>query len=401
MISVDEALAAIRSAVVAGEREQAPIENAVGRVLADDVLAAIDQPPHDASAMDGYAVRRADIRPGVSLRVVGESAAGAPYDGEFGPGQAVRIFTGGVVPRGADQIVIQENVSRRDDQITVNETSDARHIRPRGIDFRRGDRIAAAGDVVTPIRAALIAASNVAAVSVRRRPVVAYFDNGDELAEPGADLRPGEVVASNRHALAGLIEAWGGAPQYVGRARDEAASVEEAFGRAKKCDIVLTVGGASVGDRDCVRAAFAAAGGELAFSKIAVKPGKPTWFGRLSGRPALGLPGNPASAIVCAVLFLRPLLAAALGAPTPQPVSARLATPLKEGGGREEYIRASLSLRDGALVAAAFPKQDSSLLTPLAAAGCLIRRAADASPATAGDLVDCVPIRDILSAYGR
>lgn len=393
MLSVDDALAETLRSAGRLPSEEISIERAAGRILAEAVVAAVDQPPFRASAMDGYAVRHADATPGAVLRVVGEAAAGAPFRGAIANGEAARIFTGGEVPAGADHIVVQEDASAAAGAVTINEAQ-ARpaNIREAGIDFRAGALLKKKGERIGAVDLGIIAAANVGAVIVARKPVVAFFDNGDELVEPGAALEPGRIVGSNRFAFAAMIEAWGGTPLYLGRARDERRAIAEKFADAAAADVVVAVGGASVGDHDHMRPAFADAGGTLIFSKIAVKPGKPTWFGRLGGARVLGLPGNPASAIVCAVLFLQPLIAALQGeARGRRFVRAALKGKLSANGARETYHRASIVAdAAGRLAATPFANQDSSLLLPLARGNGLVRQSAHAPAQGDGAAVDCL-----------
>ncbi len=400
MISVDEALAEIRKAAAPLNVERVAIGDAAGRVLATDVTAAVSQPPFRSSAMDGYAVRFADARTGGTLKVVGEAAAGKPFTGEIGAGEAARIFTGGVVPPGADHVVIQEDVTAGGGAIVImSEQARPSNIREAGIDFRAGVAIRKAGARLKPADLGLIASANVAEIAVRRRPVVAFFDNGDELVEPGAALRDGEIVGSLRFAFAPLIAAWGAVPRYVGRAGDDRAAIRRLFDQAKDADALVTIGGASVGDHDHVRAAFAEAGGAMIFSKVSVKPGKPTWFGALGACRVLGLPGNPASAIVCANLFLRPLVSALSGAGDGTlRLRAALHGSLGANGARESFLRGRIeAIDDGRLRVTPFRNQDSSLLTPLAEGNCLIRRLADAPATQEGDLVDCLLLAPVVS----
>lgn len=393
LLSVDEALKTIIAAAAAPRAGRISIEAGLSRVLARDVAAAIDQPPFRASAMDGYAVRFADMRVGASLALIGEAAAGAPFPRDVAPGEAVRIFTGGAVPKGADHVVIQEDVAREGDRITVNEDQRApANIREAGIDFRCGDRLKKKGERLAAIDLGLIASANVASIDVFRKPNVAFFDNGDELREPGSALRHGEIVGSNRFALEAMIAEWGGVPVYLGRAGDDPHAIRIKFEQARDADILVAIGGASVGDRDHVRSAFAAAGGEIMFSKIAVRPGKPTWFGRLGETRLLGLPGNPASAVVCAILFLRPLIMATAGERFDATIiRAAAADALKANGPRETYLRGRIAANDdGRLIAHCAGNQDSSLFSPLVAGNCLIRRAAGAAETAQGELVDCL-----------
>ena len=404
VIRVEEAQQTIITAAAPVGTEKIAIGEAQGRVLAADVVARIDQPPFRASAMDGYAVRFDDLSPGVRLTLIGEAAAGSPTRRAVGKGEAVRIFTGGAVPYGADHVVIQEN-TRADGAGVIIASEEARrgNIREAAIDFAAGSCLKRKGDRLTAIDLGLIAAANIAAVDVYRKPIVAYFDNGDELREPGDDLAYGEIIGSNRYVLDAMIAAAGGAANYLGRAGDSLSAVREKFLAARGADIILTVGGASVGDHDHVKSAFAGAGGVLAFSKIAVRPGKPTWFGAIGDARVLGLPGNPASAIVCAMLFLNPLIAARGGQarPVPSLIRARLDAALKSNGPRETYLRGSLYADDAAaLKVKAFAREDSSLFSPLAEGNCLIRRAGDAPAAPAGDIVDCLPYGGFAGSAG-
>lgn len=393
VLTVDEALATIIGAAAKPFVEKRNVETANGFVVARDIASKINHPPFRASAMDGYAVRFSDAEVGAKLLVVGEAAAGAPFAGAVGAGEAVRIFTGGVVPEGADHVAIQEEVTRDGDVIIIDEVQkNPSNIREAAVDFREGEILRSKGDRLVAMDLALLASANIAEIDVFQKPLIAYFDNGDELREPGSNLRPGEIVGSNRFALDAMIAEWGGVPKYLGRAEDDLAAIGQKFREGKTADILVTVGGASVGDRDYVRSVFAAEGGELAFPKIAVRPGKPTWFGRIGNTRVLGLPGNPASAIVCAILFLRPLVKATGGERfTKQIVRAALAASLGPNGPRETYLRGRVRPDDnGRLIAEAAHNQDSSLLSPLAAGNCLIRRFAHASAAAEGELADCL-----------
>jgi molybdopterin molybdotransferase len=398
MISVDEALATILREAAPLATERVPIEAALGRVPTTDIVSRIDQPPFRAAAMDGYAVRRVDAEAGARLNVIGEAAAGAPFRGALGRDEAARIFTGGEVPAGADHVVIQEDVRAETGAVVIERAQGrASNIREKGIDFRAGVVVAKAGERLGAIDLAVVAAANIATVDVARKPTVAFFDNGDELVEPGAVLKAGEIVGSNRFAFAAMIDEWGGTPLYAGRARDDRKALAEKFLVARGADVVVSIGGASVGDHDHVRTAFADAGGELLFSKISVKPGKPTWFGRLGPFLALGLPGNPASAIVCAILFLRPLIAAFVGEATKaRYLRAPLKGELPSNGPRQSFQRATLAVdAGGRLSATPFAGQDSSLLLPLARGNCLIRQAANSPALADGAPVDCLIYRPI------
>ncbi|WP_425409053.1 gephyrin-like molybdotransferase Glp [Hyphococcus sp.] len=397
MLSVDEAVTAILRGAAPLEAEAMPLAKLTGRIAAEDVIAQLTQPPFAASAMDGYAVRFADVKTGVSLKVIGEAPAGAPFKGEIRTGEAVRIFTGGVIPDGADHVIIQEKVTRDGERITVTETADApRHIRPAGIDFKKGDRLAQAGERLHEIHGAIFAAGNISEARVIGRPTVALFSNGDELIEPGGDLRPGEIVNSNHYALSAMVERWGGAPEYLGRAADNEDAIREFFARARNADIIVPIGGASVGDYDFVKTAFAKEGGDIVFEKVAVRPGKPTWHGRLGSARIIGLPGNPASAIVTAALFVQPLARRLAGhAATEGSVfeKAALSRPLKANSAREAYLRAEVSPLVYGYNAVPADDQDSSLLFPFARSNALIRRLANAPAAKEGDEVEILWLR--------
>lgn len=394
MASVEQALALIveHARTRAMPAETVALAQATGRRLAEPVIAEVSQPPADVSAMDGYAVSFADMKMGAALKVIGESRAGQPFSGAVKRGEAVRIFTGAHVPPGADHILIQEDAKREGDTVTVAfEQPHAANIRRKGLDFSEGDELIPAGLVVTEGALSLAAAANAGRVSTRKPPRVGVLANGDELVAPGSKLTASQIVNSIQPALLALIRRWSAEPVDLGLARDDEADVRRRI--ETPCDVIVTIGGASVGDYDVVRAAFAAEGFEPVFEKIAVKPGKPTWFSAQGRRLVLGLPGNPAAAMVTAQLFLRPLidaLTSADSAPrTPQRAHTR--TSLPAAGNREEYLRAILSIGvDGAARVTAAENQDSSLLSPFLTANALIRRPAGAPAAAAGDLVEIV-----------
>lgn len=376
--------------------EAVSLEHSLGRVLAEPVVAARAQPPFDASAMDGWAIRREDYAPGQAFAVAGESAAGKAFPRAVQAGEAVRIFTGAPVPAGADLVVIQEEAVR-DGETVRFEAGEApkANIRPAGGDFRSGDVLLAPGAVIDPWRLSLVAAAGLAKVPVARRPRVAILATGDELVPPGASPRPDQIFESGSFALAALIEAWGGQAVRLAARGDDAAAIAASVAPIE-ADLIVTIGGASVGDHDLVKPALKTLGLTLAVETVAVRPGKPTSFGTLAdGRRVLGLPGNPASALVCAELFLHPLLAALTGAQAEIRLTpARLAEPLPATGPREHWMRAALSVDDaGRLIARAFPDQDSSLVGVFSRADALLRRRPGASAAQAGDLVEVLPLR--------
>ncbi len=391
MIAVEEAVTRIASAFRPTPGERVSIATAAGRVLAEDAVARMNQPPDPVSSMDGYAVKSADAAaPGATLRVAGTAPAGHPYGKTLTAGEAVRIFTGGVVPQGADSIVIQEDASTDGERVTFSVAAiHNRHIRVAGLDFRTGDVLAPAGKRLTARDLSLIAAGDLAQVTVRRRPRVAIAATGDELSPPGTPHPPGGIVASSGYALGAMVAAWGGAPVDLGIFQDTSDAISSIADKAKGADLIVTLGGASVGDHDLIQKALGPRGFALDFWKVAMRPGKPLIFGRLGATPLLGLPGNPVSTLVCALLFLKPAIAAMLGtAADTAPVAARLAKDLKENDGRQDYIRARLALHDGERVVEPFAIQDSSMMSVLARADALIVRAPRAPAAKAGDRVD-------------
>lgn len=397
LLSVDEALQRILDGVTATESESIAIEQAHGRVLAQPLQALVTQPPFNSSAMDGYAVRIADVAHlPATLAVIGEAAAGHPFSGTVDKGQAVRIFTGAPVPEGADAIVIQENAERDGANVVVREGSvEMEHIRTKGFDFREGATLLAAGRRLGPREVSLAASMGHGQVTVRRRPTVAILSTGDELVPPGSRLGPGQITASNHLGIAALAEAAGATPQQLGIARDTRADLDAHFARAQDADIIVTSGGASVGDHDLVAPVLRARGMTLAFWKIAMRPGKPLMFGRLGHSRILGLPGNPVSSLICTRLFLRPLIQALLGRPDQDdsPTQARLSLPLEANGPRQHYMRAiSKPGPDGYPLVAPVRSQDSSLLAPLAEADCLLVRPPRAPAAPAGSLVSILPL---------
>lgn len=395
MASVDQALGLLRDhgAVRLLPAETVRLADAAGRRLATPVAARVSQPPADVSSMDGYAVRFADMRPGAKLKLIGESRASAPFAGPVGYREAVRIFTGAHIPDGANHVLIQEDAKRDGDFVDVaHDQPRAENIRRKGRDFSAGHTLVPAGLRLTSGAIALVAAGNVGEVSVRRRPRLALLANGDELVEAGSDLALGQVTNSIAPALAALAAGWDAETHLLGVARDDQADVRRRIASAE-ADVIVSIGGASVGDYDVVRPAFAAEGFAPVFEKIAVKPGKPTWFSASADRLALGLPGNPAAALVTARLFLRPLLEALTGAADEpaNPPRAHLARPLPPTRDREDYLRAIVAIgADGRAIAAPAEDQDSSLLHPFLAANALIRRPPQSGPAQEGDLVEIV-----------
>ena len=393
LMAVADALERVLAGAAPLPAEAAPLAEAHGRVLADDVAARRTQPPANVSAMDGYAVRAADVAVvPKKLKLIGEVAAGHPFAGTIGPGEAARIFTGGVLPPGADTVVIQENTTRQDDIVVVNAGSGkGKHVRAEGLDFTRGAVLLEGGRRLTDRDLALAAAMNHPTVPVHRRPKVTTLATGDELVMPGTDPGFGEIVYSNGYATMALARREGCEVVDLGIVPDRLAETAAAVRRAHDlgADILVTSGGASVGDYDLVQKALAVEGLELSFWKVALRPGRPMMHGRLGAMHVLGLPGNPVSAYVCAVLFLVPLIRRLAGRTDvePQREPARLGCDLPANDERADYLRATLALGpDGIPVATPAAVQDSSMLTPLARADCLLVRAPHAPAAKAGEI---------------
>jgi len=391
MIPVAEALAACLDLVDPLEVEEVALSQAAGRILVRPVAATRDQPPFASSAMDGYAVTEDDVIPGRSLRVIGEAAAGHVWRGTVTRGEAVRIFTGAPVPEGAAHVVIQEDVTRDGDRITLGEPlSGGRNIRAAGGDFTAGQELSAPRRL-RPADIALAASMNLPTLPVARKPVVALIATGDELVQPGEDPRADQIIASNSYGLKAMVEAEGAEARLLPIARDTEDSLRAVLALAEGADIIVTIGGASVGDHDLVGQVALGAGLERSFYKVAMRPGKPLMAGRLGDAALLGLPGNPVSSMVCAHVFLLPMIRACLGlgksaAPRRQ---APLAVDLPGNGPREHYMRARLGA-DGRVTPAG--RQDSALLTVLAEADLLMVRPAGQGPVLAGSLVDILPL---------
>lgn len=388
MISVDEALSHLFALVAPLQTEEVPLIKAHGRVLARDVTATRNQPPFAASAMDGYAVNAQAIAPGQTFDVIGEAAAGHAWAGTVGSFQAVRIFTGAPLPDGTDHVIIQENVTRTGDTITLDESAnDTAYVRPAGADFKMGDVIRAPR-LLTASDIALLASMNIATVPVTRHPTVAIIATGDELVQPGEAPGPDQIIASNSYGLAALISQLGAAPRLLPIARDNRASLALAFDLAADADLIVTIGGASVGDHDLVGDVAADKGMDRAFYKVAMRPGKPLMAGRLGTATMIGLPGNPVSAMVCGHVFLAPVIRKmlGLGAAAAPRENHPLAKDAPANGPREHYMRAHLGI-NGVTI---FDRQDSALLTVLADANCLAVRPVNDPARKSGDHIEII-----------
>lgn len=393
LLDVDTALARILDGVKILATEIVPLDQADRRVLGTDIVARRTQPPFAASAMDGYAVRARDL-PG-TLKVIGESAAGHRFEGTVGAGQAVRIFTGAPLPEGADAIVIQENAERSNDSVGVADAVAAgTYIRNAGIDFRDGDMLLKAGRRMDAGALSLAAAANCVDIPVVRKPKVALIATGDELVRPGSEPGPDQIVASNGVGLASLIVSAGGESLDCGIARDNEASMTAAFDEASSADIIVTLGGASVGDHDLVRRTLEGRGVTLSFWKLAMQPGKPVIFGiDDDGRRYLGLPGNPVSGLVCSQVFLTPLIGAMLGRlALPETLVGTLGRALPASGQRRQFMRARLDTSTAPPTVTPFERQDSSLVSLYAKAHCLLIRKENSPATDVGETCRYVPI---------
>jgi len=390
MIPVEQALAHVFDLMTPLGTEIVPLAQAAGRVLAQPATATRNQPPFPASAMDGYALNGVEADPESQFKVIGESAAGHGFDGRVGAGQCVRIFTGAPVPDGANRVIIQEDVDRQGDLITLHrDLSPGPHVRPAGDDFADGDSFAAPR-LLTPTDLALLAALNIPEVTVTRKPSVALIATGDELVMPGETPGPDQIIASNSFGLKAMIDAAGGEGRMLPIARDNVDSLRTAFDLALDADLIVTIGGASVGDHDLVGTVAADMGMEQSFYKVAMRPGKPLMAGTLNGVPMIGLPGNPVSSMVCGHVFLIPALRALLGlgaAPAPRH-SAKLTAPIAANGPREHYMRA----KHGPDGIAVLTRQDSALLSVLSQANALVVRPVSDGPCEVGEEVEFLPI---------
>jgi molybdopterin molybdotransferase len=390
MIPVSEAQSLLLDLVEPLNAELVPIPEAAGRVLAQDVTAGRSQPPFASSSMDGYAMNAAELELHAMFKVIGESAAGHRFEGHVGAGQAVRIFTGAPMPEGADFVVIQENVTRNGDLITItDEPGRKSNVRVAGVDFEEG-HVVPAPQVLTPEHIALLAAMNISQVPVARKPVVSLISTGDELVMPGDTPGPDQIIASNTLGLKAMLEQAGAHVRVLPIARDTEDSLRTAFDLARGADLVITIGGASVGDHDLVGQVSQSLGMERSFYKVLMRPGKPLMAGRMAGSAMAGLPGNPVSAMICGKIFILPMLRKMLGLADlfPPLLTARLAHDIAENGPREHYIRATV--QSGDLDATA--DQDSSLLSVLAGSNALLVRPVADEARAAGDEVSYLPL---------
>lgn len=398
MLSVDEALARVAAAFRPLGVEWVTLPAAAGRVLAEDVRAERDQPPRAVSSMDGYAVHAADLEPGrARLEVIGQAPAGASFKGRVGPGQAVRIFTGAALPEGSDAIAIQENASREGGFVRLEgRVAAGQHVRPAGLDFQAGEVVLQAGRRLTPRDVALAAAVNRAWLAVQRRPRIAVVATGDELVLPGSPLGDDQIASSNALLVAGMIEAFGGEVSDLGIVRDDPEALARLVPGLAGFDLVVTLGGASVGDYDLVRSTLGDEGLQLDFWRIAMRPGKPLLFGRIGHAPLLGLPGNPVSSGVCTAIFVRAAIRKMLAQNPSLPfVAGVLGRPLEANDQREEYLRTHTTrLPDGRIEAHPVSRQDSSMLAVFSKVDALMRRPAYAPAMEVGRPVDLLLLED-------
>ncbi len=397
MISVDEARAKILKDIRPVGTEVIALSHASGRVMANDAISRRTQPPSDMSAMDGFAVKAADIvTTPVDLKIIGEVPAGGGLNIEVKAGEAVRIFTGAPLPRGTDTIVIQEDTEFTEETVTIKEGSaKGTYVRPAGLDFREGDVGLSAPKILAPRDIGLLASMNIPWVTVRRKPRIALLSTGDELVRPGEPLGTNQIISSNSLLVASIIEAAGGEALDLGIAKDNAESLREKVQDAKSADMLITLGGASVGDHDLIQPVLGKEGLSVDFWRIAMRPGKPLIFGSFAGIPMLGMPGNPVSSMICSYLFLIPALDVLRGLPPRHPPrqKAVLGHDLKQNDRREDYMRAQIIGEENGLpLVQLFSKQDSSMLSPLSSADCLIVRAPFAEALVKGAEVEMIPL---------
>ncbi len=394
MITVAEALARVFAIAKKMEVDTVPLNKAASRVLANDVSAKLTQPPFSSSAMDGYAIKLAELKAGAKFNVIGEAAAGKAFDGELGNSQAVRIFTGAPVPKGADCVLMQEDTTREGDVITVcDEPSFKTNIRPMGGDFAKGDKFHApkrlnAADV------ALLASMNIGEVPVYKKPVVALMATGNELVMPGEDPGPSQIISSNNFGLQAMLVQAGATVRMLPIARDNIESMNHVFDLCEGADLIVTIGGASVGDHDLVQPVAEKRGMKLDFYKVAMQPGKPLMAGMMGDVAMVGLPGNPVSSMVCGHIFLRPMLDVMLGfEPAAMPkYSGKLGCDIAQNGKREHFLRAKVEPDETGWKVTPFDRQDSSLLSILTQSNALMVRPPNDPAMKAGDTVEFIKI---------
>jgi molybdopterin molybdotransferase len=403
MLSIEDALAKIRDAITPVATEEVFVTDALGRVLASDVIAEVSHPPQAVSAMDGYAVRAKDVPTApTTLKMVGEAAAGHIFTGSVGPGECTRIFTGGALPNGADTVIIQEDTEADGDQISMLEVpKPGQWVRAEGLDFAHGKTLIPAGQLLSARDLGLAAAAGATWLKVRQKPRVAVLATGDEVVMPGAPRRADQIVSSNSIALVGYAQVFGAEAVSLGVAADRPEALREKLNDAKGLDLLVTSGGASVGDHDLVQSVSGDQGMELGFYKIAMRPGKPLIFGQLGQTFLLGLPGNPVSTGVTAAIFMRAAIERLLGLnPTPLYQAATLGRDLPQNGKRLDFMRAKLNPNsEGLPTATPFERQDSSMMALFAEADCLVMREIGAPAASAGDTVKIVPLRVSTSLF--
>ena len=393
MLSRTEAIEKILSVSQISDTEIVDVHNAKGRVVANDLRANVTQPPDSMSAMDGYAVRFEDLEDTNVFDVIGEASAGNPFLGVIDKKQCIRIFTGSIVPEETNHVIIQEDTLRDQNKITVTQLQERpRNVRPAGIDFKIGEVLIPSGTRLSAHCLSICAAANHERVKVFRKPRIGILSNGNELKQPGSNLEQGDIIASNEFTLRGLVNDWGGEAVLLGTAKDSEQDIIAKLRGSESLDVIIPIGGASVGDYDLVKPVFRGLGFEPVFSKVAVKPGKPTWFSNNGDKYVLGLPGNPASAIVCAHLFVKPLISQLLGIENCHKwINAKIVHSLKENGKRECFDRAILTYaNDGTLEVSLHSNQDSSLLKPFIDSDVLLNRPSNDKGRPAGDLVRCL-----------
>ena len=397
MLAVDEALKSVLLGIKQLGYEEISIAQSLGRVLARDLISRLTQPPSAVSAMDGYAVSVNDLATiPVTLKQIGESAAGKSFNGKILAGQTVRIFTGASIPEGANTIIMQEDTEKSAGGIIIKEAApEGKYIRPAGMDFKKGQKLLKAGTRLNARNIALAAAMNISWVKVTRKPRIAILSTGNELVLPGEFVGQDKIISSNSLGLAAMVSANGGIPINLGIAKDDPRSLKNAVSQLSGVDMLITIGGASVGDYDLIKSVLSKEGLNITFSRVAMRPGKPLIFGNIFGTPMLGLPGNPVSASVTATLFLLPAISKMLGAEdsSHNTETAALGRDVKKNDSRQDYLRAKLAInKAGEKIVTPFARQDSSMLKNYAKADCLIIRKPFAVPLTKGEIVSIIPL---------